>query len=61
MRIIKSPKRGAGLYGPGYFKPLSTEQLSVLKGQGVPVQTGNDREYDVVRAAVLQGVTPEDE
>lgn len=60
MRIITSPKRGSALYGAGYFKPLTDEARKVLAGQGIPVKKGNDREFDLIKAAVLQGSSAAD-
>lgn len=55
MRIIEAAGKGSGLYGPGYFKTLTKEERDVLVGQGVPYRQGNAREFDVIRAAMLQG------
>ena len=61
MRIITSPKRGSALYGAGYFKVLTDEAYRVLVGQGIPAKKGNDREFDLVKAAVLQGASAADD
>jgi hypothetical protein len=56
MRLISAEGRGVALYGPGYWCVVTEEQLAVLQGAGIPSSETNARGFDLVRAAVLQGL-----
>ncbi len=55
MRMIEAPDRGVALYTGGYWKVLNPEQRDEMLRQGVPLSKGNARQFDVTRAAVVQG------
>lgn len=55
MFMLQAPGRGVGLFGSGIHRWCDEETRDVLLGIGLQLKGVSDREYDVVRAAVLQG------
>ena len=55
MVMVEAVDRGVGLAGPGYFKVLTEEERDTMLRNGVRLVKGNARQFDVTRAACVQG------
>ena len=55
MVMVEAPERGVGLAGAGYFKVLTEEERDTMLRNGIKLIKGNARQFDVTRAACVQG------